>query len=118
MPEAPAATVRTPSPAQRAMAKLGLKRDIDLALHLPIRYEDETRLTPIAEVGEGETAQVEGVVRDARVEHRARRQLVVRLADDSGELVLRFLNFYPSQQKALQPGTRIRVGEQCRPAPP
>jgi ATP-dependent DNA helicase RecG len=114
MPDAVPATVRTPSPAQRAMAKLGLKRDIDLALHLPIRYEDETRLTPIAQVGEGDTAQVEGIVRDARVEHRARRQLVVRMADDSGELVLRFLNFYPSQQKALQPGTRIRVRGEAR----
>jgi ATP-dependent DNA helicase RecG len=102
-------TVRAPSAPQRAMEKLGLKRDIDLALHLPLRYEDETRLTPIADTREGEPVQVEGIVLDARVENRARRQLVVRLTDDSGELVLRFLHFYPSQQKVLAPGTRIRV---------
>jgi ATP-dependent DNA helicase RecG len=109
MPETASPDVRAKSAPQRAMEKLGLRRDIDLALHLPLRYEDETRITPIAETREGEAVQVEGVVRDARVEHRTRRQLVVRLADGSGELVLRFLNFYPSQQKALQPGTRIRV---------
>jgi ATP-dependent DNA helicase RecG len=86
------------------MHKLGLKRDIDLALHLPMRYEDETRLTPIASVRDFETAQVQGVVRECRVETRGRRQLVVRLADASGELVLRLLHFYPSQQKALGVG--------------
>jgi ATP-dependent DNA helicase RecG len=109
MSAAPPTTVRTPSPAQRAMEKLGLRRDIDLALHLPLRYEDETRLTPIADVRDGEPVQVEGIVRDARVELRGRRQLVVHIADGSGELVLRFLHFYPSQQKTLAPGTRIRV---------
>ena len=109
MPDAAPTTARAPSPAQRAMEKLGLRRDIDLALHLPLRYEDETRLTPIADTQDGEPVQVEGIVRDARVEQRARRQLVVRISDGSGELVLRFLHFYPSQQKTLQPGTRIRV---------
>jgi ATP-dependent DNA helicase RecG len=97
------------SAPQRAMDKLGLRRDIDLALHLPLRYEDETQLTPIAQAREGQPAQVEGVVREARIEQRPRRQLVVRLADDSDELVLRFLNFYPSHQKALVVGARVRV---------
>jgi ATP-dependent DNA helicase RecG len=71
------------------MHKLGLKRDIDLALHLPMRYEDQTRLVPIGTLRDFEMAQVQGVVRDCRIETRGRRQLVVRLADDSGELVLR-----------------------------
>ncbi|WP_217283750.1 ATP-dependent DNA helicase RecG [Pseudaquabacterium terrae] len=120
-PEAATASSKAPgqkSAPQRAMEKLGLKRDIDLALHLPLRYEDETRLTPIAALRDGEVAQVEGTVRDARIEFRPRRQFVVRLVDgsgdggdnaDDGELVLRFLNFYPSHQKALQPGVRVRA---------
>ncbi len=112
-PEAPAAPAPTRGPAsapQRAMDKLGLRRDIDLALHLPLRYEDETRLTPVRALRDGVAAQVEGVVVHAEVSLRARRQLVVRLHDDAGdELVLRFLNFYPSQQKALAPGRRVRV---------
>src|SRR3954463_1778061 len=56
------------SAPQRALERLGLVRDIDLALHLPLRYEDETRLTPIAELHDGTSAQVEGVVTDCRVQ--------------------------------------------------
>lgn len=97
------------SAPQRAMEKLGLVRDIDLALHLPLRYEDETRITRIAEARDGEPAQVEGVVTDSRIEFRPRRQLVVRLDDGSDELVLRFLHFYPSHQKTLAVGKRLRV---------
>ena len=61
--------------------KLGLTRDIDLALHLPLRYEDETQLTPIAALRDGDIAQVEGVVTDSRGRFRPRRQLVVKLHD-------------------------------------
>ena len=86
---------------QKALDKLGLRRDIDLALHLPLRYEDETRLTPIAALRDGDIAQVEGVVSDCQVQVRARRQLVVRLRDGSDDLVLRFLHFYPSHQKKI-----------------
>jgi ATP-dependent DNA helicase RecG len=57
---------------------------------------------------------VEGVVREAQVELRSRRQLVVRLADDSGEITLRFLNFYPSHQKVLARGQRVRVRGEVR----
>ncbi|MBQ1766198.1 MAG: ATP-dependent DNA helicase RecG [Aquincola sp.] len=102
------------SAPQRALHKLGLKRDIDLALHLPLRYEDETRNIPIGQAREGGTVQVEGVVLEHRVETRPRRQLVVRMADDSGELTLRFLHFYPSQQKAMPVGQRVRVRGELR----
>ncbi len=100
---------------QRAMARLGLTRDIDLALHLPLRYEDETRIDRLADGREGETLQVEATVADCRVETRARRQLVARLTDDEGEsLVLRFIHFYPSQQKQLAAGKRVRVRGELR----
>ena len=108
--DAPAQTGKAPAPArtgpQKAMDKLGLRRDIDLALHLPLRYEDETRLTPISNLRDGDVAQVEGVVSDCQVQVRARRQLVVRLHDGTEDLVLRFLHFYPSHQKALAVGNR------------
>jgi ATP-dependent DNA helicase RecG len=97
------------------MQKLGLVRDIDLALHLPLRYEDETRITPIGDLADGDTAQVQGEVRDCRVEHsRARRHLVARIRDATGELVLRWLNFYPSQQKQLAAGRLVRVRGEMR----
>ena len=106
------------SAPQRALEKLGLVRDIDLALHLPLRYEDETKRVPIASLRDGDVAQVEGVVTDSRVQFRPRRQLVVKIHDASdesdGDLVLRFLNFYPSHQKALAEGARVRVRGEAR----
>ncbi len=99
---------------QRALEKLGLVRPIDFALHLPMRYEDETRIVPIARLRDGATAQVEGIVRDCEVQARGRRQLVVRLSDGSDDLVLRFLHFYPSQQKALAVGQRVRARGEVR----
>lgn len=105
----------TSSAPQKALEKLGLVRDIDLALHLPLRYEDETRLVPVAQLRDGISAQVEGTVLDSRVQFRARRQLVVQLADDAGdELTLRFLHFYPSHQKTLAAGQRVRVRGEVR----
>ena len=89
-------------------------RDIDLALHLPLRYEDETRVVPIDSLHDGATGQVEGVVTDSRVQFRPRRQLVVKVADDSGDLVMRFLHFYPSQQKTLAVGKRVRARGEAR----
>src|SRR5204863_9945648 len=114
-PEPDKHSAKPKSAPQKAMEKLGLRRDIDLALHLPMRYEDETRLTPIRAAREGQTVQVEGSITECRVELRSRRQLVARLADGSGDdLVLRFLNFYPSQQKQLAPGSRVRVRGELR----
>ena len=97
------------------MEKLGLRRDIDLALHLPMRYEDETRLSAIGSLRDGDTAQVEGTVSHCEVQLRSRRQLVARMVDDAGdELVLRFLHFFPSHQKALSEGHRVRVRGEAR----
>jgi ATP-dependent DNA helicase RecG len=105
---------RAASAADKALTKLGLVRDIDLALHLPLRYEDETRVVPIASLHDGEVGQVEGVVTTSKVQFRPRRQLVVTLQDESGDLVLRFLHFYPSQQKTFAAGRRMRVRGEAR----
>ncbi|WP_456282273.1 ATP-dependent DNA helicase RecG [Cupriavidus sp. JZ107] len=107
-----------PSSAMAKLAKLGLKRDVDLVLHLPMRYEDETTLLPIREAvhraGLGFAVQVEGEVVSSEVTLRPRRQLVVRIADDSGELTLRFLNFYGSQARQMAEGVRLRVRGEVR----
>ncbi|MFT4268810.1 MAG: ATP-dependent DNA helicase RecG, partial [Xenophilus sp.] len=114
----PAASAETPaqrapgsgeSAVQRALKKLGLVRDIDFALYLPLRYEDETRIVPLASTREGDTAQVEGVITECEVVYRPRRQLLATLADGGDTVQLRFFNFYPSQQKQLAPGSRVRV---------
>jgi ATP-dependent DNA helicase RecG len=94
---------------QKALKKLGLARDIDLALHLPMRYEDETRIVKLRDAREGDTAQIEAVVTACEIAFRPRRQLAVTVDDGSDTCVLRFFSFYPSQQKALAPGTRVRL---------
>jgi ATP-dependent DNA helicase RecG len=117
MPEATPTSPPTPKPAaaapsgpRRAMERLGLIRPIDLALHLPLRYEDETRLVRLRDARPGDTVQFEATVSDSRVEVRRRRQLLVSLRDDDGQTVLlRFLHFYPSHQKTLSEGRRVRV---------
>jgi ATP-dependent DNA helicase RecG len=115
MPVHPPVSPTAKSGPARALEKLGLARDIDLALHLPLRYEDHTHVQRLADAHEGDVVQVEATVAECRVEFRPRRQLVARLVDDDGEaLVLRFLNFYPSQQKALATGVRLRVQGELR----
>ncbi|MGH8631061.1 MAG: OB-fold nucleic acid binding domain-containing protein, partial [Burkholderiales bacterium] len=91
------------------LARIGIERLSDLVLHLPLRYEDETQVLPIAEAPSGESVQIEGTVVDTDIRYRPRRQLVSRIDDDSGTLYIRFFNFYPSQQKSLAPGSTVRV---------
>jgi ATP-dependent DNA helicase RecG len=106
----------TPAPAlAKKLAKLGLRTPQDLVLHLPHRYEDETRLTRIDAVPPNTPVQVEATVQRAEVAYRPRRQLVVHAEG----LVLRFLNFYGSQlkqfQRAADEGARVRAFGEVRP---
>jgi ATP-dependent DNA helicase RecG len=97
------------TPIQKALDKLGLRRDIDLALHLPLRYEDETRITRLTDAREGDTVQIEAAVTHCEITRRPRRQLVVTVDDGSDTCTLRFFNFYPSLQKTLALGNRVRA---------
>jgi ATP-dependent DNA helicase RecG len=99
---------------QKALRKLGLVRDIDLALHLPLRYEDETRIVSLRDARDGDEVQIEAVVTANEVSFRPRRQLLVTVDDGSDTCTLRFFNFYPSQQKALAVGTRVRARGEVR----
>ena len=119
---------KRPSPAKKAasksggvksenkLARLGLRTDIDLALHLPARYEDETQILTIAQAGMRgmQVVQVEGTITLSDIQFRPRRQLVVTVGDGTGQLVLRFLNFYGSQATQLSAGVRIRVRGELR----
>ena len=91
------------------LARLGLAAPWDFLLHLPLRYVDETRVTPIAALEAGAELQVEGTIVASEISYRGRRQLTARLADETGEVVLRFLHFYPSQAKSLAAGKHVRA---------
>ena len=100
--------------AQKALDKLGLRTGIDLALHLPLRYEDETRITLLADALDGDTVQIEGQVTNSEITFRPRRQLRVTIDDGTDTCTLRFLNFYPSHQKTLSLGARVRARGELR----
>lgn len=97
-----------------------MNREIDLALHLPLRYEDLTRLEPFSRFRQliGRVIQVEGVVQRNEVSRRGRRSLIVILQDPDGAanatLQLRFFNFYPSQIRQMSAGARMRVVGELR----
>lgn len=99
---------------QRKLHSLGLVTADDCILHLPLRYEDETRILPIASLRPGEPAQVEGEILRSEILYRPRRQLTAIMADETGQLQLRWLNFYPSQQKQLAAGRRLRARGEVR----
>jgi len=113
MPEKPL-TKPVLSPMQKALGKLGLRRDIDLALHLPLRYEDETRIGRLADARDGDLIQIEATVTASEVSFRPRRQLLVTVDDGSDTCTFRFFSFYPSQQKALAVDARVRARGEVR----
>ncbi|HSO06512.1 MAG TPA: ATP-dependent DNA helicase RecG [Pelomicrobium sp.] len=101
--------------ALEKLARLGIRSPADALLHLPLRYDDETRIVDIARAGGGAPVQVEGTVVSNEILYRPRRQLVCRIADGTGEVFARFLNFYPNQAKTLAVGRRVRLFGELRP---
>jgi len=93
---------------------LGIIREIDLLFHLPLRYEDRTRLTPLNRVRPGNLVQVEGRVAHQEIRQTRRRMLLVTLADEFGQITLRFFRFFPSQQRMLREGARVRCYGEAR----
>ncbi len=108
------------------LRKLGLERQVDLVLHLPLRYDDETRLTTLAAAPFGEPVQCEVLIVDIACKPAPRRQLLLTVVDADDQrsqerrshLVLRFLNFYGSQWRAFEQahalGQRLRVFGEIR----
>ena len=105
-----------PAVAER-LARLGLEQAGDLLFHLPLRFEDRTRLTPIEALRPGLAALFEGEVIRSEVVHRRRRMLVVTLADGPAHIVLRFFHFGGNQQRRLATGARIRAFGEPRGMP-
>jgi ATP-dependent DNA helicase RecG len=95
--------------------KVGLENLQDVLFHLPLRYQDRTRVVPIGELRPGQDAVIEGVVSGADVSMGKRRSLLVRLGDGSGSLSLRFYHFSNAQKEALKRGTHLRCYGEARP---
>ncbi len=96
-----------PKKAQR-LERLGLRTLADMLFHLPLRYEDRTRVTPIDQLVHGIDAQVEGRVTSVRIVYGRRRAMLCTLQDDSAEMTLRFFHFSQRQQQLLQRANWLR----------
>lgn len=98
------------APLDVRLEKLGLVRDWDFALHLPLRYEDETSVTPIGSLAVHTHAQIEGRVADQRFVRTGRGQQLQAVVEDStGSITIRFLHYFPSIQKQLAVGSTVRL---------
>lgn len=97
------------------LAKVGLETLQDILFHLPLRYQDRTRIVPIGALRPGQDAVVEGTVSGADVVMGKRRSLLVRLNDGSGTLSLRFYHFSNAQKEGLKRGTQVRCYGEIRP---
>lgn len=97
------------------LAKVGLENLQDVLFHLPLRYQDRTRVVPIGALRPGQDAVIEGVVSGADVSMGKRRSLLVRLGDGTGSLSLRFYHFSNAQKEALKRGTHLRCYGEARP---
>ena len=96
------------------LAKLNIASKLDLILHLPLRYDDETHLYPIKDAPAARDVLIEATVVETDIKYRPRRQLVCNLEDGSGVVTLRFFSFYGSQVKHLAPGARVRAFGEIR----
>jgi len=94
---------------------LGIHRTEDLLFHLPLRYEDRTRLHPIGGLFPGALAQIEGEVEHSAIVRGRRPMLVVMLADGTGRITLRFFHFRAHQKQQLSRGSRLRCYGEVRP---
>ncbi|MCW8195633.1 ATP-dependent DNA helicase RecG [Proteobacteria bacterium 005FR1] len=96
------------------LAKLNLATVQDLLFHLPLRYQDRTRVTPIGSLQPNREAVIEGQVRGCDVVFGKRRSLLCMLQDSTGTVALRFYHFSNAQKQRLTPGTRLRCYGEAR----
>jgi ATP-dependent DNA helicase RecG len=82
--------------------------------HLPFRYEDRTRVVPIGAVSPGQKVLVAGRIESAEILERPRRALILRIADGTGFLGLRFFHFNAAQRSALNRGNTLRFFGEVR----
>ena len=97
------------------LEKLGLRSIYDLLFHMPLRFEDKTRLTPMTELNPFRTVQVQGEVVKAYIIQGRKPILVCEISDGLGLVSLKFFNFFYSQRIKMKAGSLIRAYGEVRP---
>jgi ATP-dependent DNA helicase RecG len=99
------------------LKKIGIQQIQDLLFHLPLRYQDRTRLFPLGSLRLQQECLIEGTIKLSQVKFGRRRSLLCHIEDGTGSLVLRFFHFSKVQQNQLAKGTRIRCFGEIRNGP-
>jgi len=99
------------------LQKIGIEQVQDLLFHLPLRYQDKTRLLPLGSLRSQQEGLVEGVIKLSQIKFGRRRSLLCHIEDGTGSLVLRLFHFSKSQQQQLAVGVRIRCFGEVRSGP-
>ena len=98
----------------KKFAALNIHHAIDLLFHLPFRYQDRTRLTPVAALQTGMDVVIEGHILGSGIVFGRRKSLLVKIQDHSGIANLRFFHFTAAQKNNLADGKRIRCFGEVR----
>jgi len=102
---------------EEKLNRLGIRHVEDLLFHLPLRYQDRTRISPIGGLRPGTEAQVEATIDYSEVVFRRRRALLCHISDGTGGLLIRLFHFSAAQKENLQRGRRIRCYGELRRGP-
>tara|TARA_B110000003_G_C16652604_1_gene534854 strand:+ start:880 stop:2925 length:2046 start_codon:yes stop_codon:yes gene_type:complete len=103
------ASIKFTEAQSKKLKKLGIFDEWDLLMHVPSRYIDETEIQPIAKIQPEKLSQIQGTIVKTKISYAPRKNLIAHIKDETGEIQIRFLNFYPSQIKQLEEGALIRV---------
>jgi ATP-dependent DNA helicase RecG len=97
--------------------KLGIQSIQDILFHLPLRYEDRTRIYAIADLMPLMHGTVLGEVTSSEIQMGKRRSWLVKIKDGSGFLTLRFFHFSAAQKNAVTPGVLLRCFGEAKRGP-
>lgn len=101
----------------KKLERLNLLQVEDLLFLLPLRYEDRTQLIKLGALQIGQRCLVTGEVQLAETVYRGRRNLLVRVADGTGQITLRFFHFSRQQQAQFQAGVNVTCFGEVRKGP-
>lgn len=99
------------------LANIGIQNVQDMLFHLPLRYEDRTRIYPIADLRFGQHVSIEGTIANSDIRFGKKRMLVVKINDGTGSITLRFFYFSGAQKQHLTIGTKLRCFGEIRTGP-
>ncbi len=116
--DVPVTALRGAGPRVAArLEAIGVRSVQDLLFHLPLRYQDRTRTTPIGALRHGDEALVVAEIQLTQLRYGRRRSLVSMISDGTGRLILRLFHFSEAQRRGLERGRKLACYGEARRGP-